>query len=85
MLLTKGIRGNEPVSYRVLYAEPHRRYCAWIYLADPVKRVFWRTSERTLTYSGTCGFWGLVILMNWQQIGYMMIIYIAGIQNIRVS
>jgi raffinose/stachyose/melibiose transport system permease protein len=28
------------------------------------------------------GFWGLVILMNWQQIGYMMIIYIAGIQNI---
>lgn len=28
------------------------------------------------------GFWGLVILMNWQLIGYMMIIYIAGIQNI---
>ena len=28
------------------------------------------------------GFWGLVILLNWQQIGYMMIIYIAGIQNI---
>ena len=27
-------------------------------------------------------FWGLVILMCWQQIGYMMIIYIAGIQNI---
>ena len=23
---------------------------------------------KTLTYSGTCGFWGLVILMNWQQI-----------------
>ena len=37
---------------------------------------------KTLTYSGTYGFWGLVILMNWQQIGYMMIIYIAGIQNI---
>ena len=28
------------------------------------------------------GFWGLIVLMNWQQIGYMMIIYIAGIQNI---
>ena len=28
------------------------------------------------------GFWGLVILVCWQQIGYMMIIYIAGIQNI---
>ena len=38
--------------------------------------------SRTLTYSSTFGFWGLVILMCWQQIGYMMIIYIAGIQNI---
>ena len=28
------------------------------------------------------GFWGLVILMNWQQIGYMMIIYIAGLQSV---
>lgn len=37
---------------------------------------------RTLTYSGTYGFWGLIVLMNWQQIGYMMIIYIAGIQNV---
>ena len=38
--------------------------------------------NRTLTYSSAYGFWGLVILMCWQQIGYMMIIYIAGIQNI---
>ena len=37
---------------------------------------------RTLTYSGTYGFWGLVVLLCWQQIGYMMIIYIAGIQSI---
>ena len=28
------------------------------------------------------GFWGLLILMCWQQIGYMMIIYIAGLQSI---
>lgn len=28
------------------------------------------------------GFWGLIILMCWQQIGYMMIIYIAGLQSI---
>jgi raffinose/stachyose/melibiose transport system permease protein len=33
-----------------------------------------------LTASGTYGFWGLVILVAWQQIGYMMIIYIAGLQ-----
>lgn len=35
-----------------------------------------------LTYDPKYGFWGLVLLMNWQLIGYMMIIYIAGIQNI---
>ena len=38
--------------------------------------------NKTLTYYSVYGFWGLVILMCWQQIGYMMIIYIAGIQNI---
>lgn len=36
----------------------------------------------TITYKATYGFWGLVILSNWQMIGYMMVIYIAGIQNI---
>lgn len=36
----------------------------------------------TLTYSAKYGFWGLVVLTNWQLIGYMMIIYIAGIQNV---
>ena len=30
----------------------------------------------------TWGFWGLIILMGWQQIGYMMIIYIAGLQAV---
>lgn len=37
---------------------------------------------RSLTYSATYGFWGLLILMCWQQVGYMMIIYIAGLQSI---
>ena len=32
--------------------------------------------------NSTWGFWGLVILMCWQQIGYMMIIYIAGLQGV---
>ena len=35
-----------------------------------------------LALSAKEGFWGLVILMGWQQIGYMMIIYIAGLQNV---
>lgn len=38
--------------------------------------------NRTLTYSSVYGFWGLVILLCWQQVGYMMILYIAGLQNI---
>ncbi|MBQ3162135.1 MAG: sugar ABC transporter permease [Oscillospiraceae bacterium] len=35
-----------------------------------------------LSYDPSYGFWGLVILTNWQLIGYMMVIYIAGLQNI---
>ena len=31
------------------------------------------------------GFWGLVLLMNWQLVGYMMVIYIAGLQNVSPS
>ena len=36
----------------------------------------------TLTFDAKYGFWGLIFLMNWQMIGYMMVIYIAGLQNI---
>lgn len=50
----------------------------WQLLLNGVLQIF----EKTLTYSSTYGFWGLVILMCWQQIGYMMIIYVAGIQNV---
>ena len=38
--------------------------------------------DYSITSDAKFGFWGLVILMNWQMIGYTMIIYIAGIQNI---
>ena len=41
--------------------------------------------DYTITSNANFGFWGLVILMNWQMIGYMMIIYIAGIGNIPTS
>ena len=39
----------------------------------------WATS---ILMDSKFGFWGLIILMCWQQIGYMMIIYIAGLQNV---
>ncbi|KGF05366.1 carbohydrate ABC transporter permease [Anaerococcus lactolyticus] len=37
---------------------------------------------KTMLADAKFGFWGLVILMNWQMIGYMMVIYIAGLQNV---
>ena len=36
----------------------------------------------SIMLDGRFGFWGLVILMCWQQVGYMMIIYIAGFQSV---
>ena len=35
-----------------------------------------------ITHSATYGFWGLVALNLWQMSGYMMVVYIAGLQNI---
>ena len=37
---------------------------------------------RSITYDSTYGFWGMVVLLCWQQIGYIMIIYIDGLQEI---
>ncbi|GMO23118.1 MAG: sugar ABC transporter permease [Termitinemataceae bacterium] len=50
----------------------------WQFIINGVLRVF----NTTLTVDPVFGFWGMVILSSWQFIGYMMIIYIAGIQNI---
>jgi len=38
--------------------------------------------QTSILTNSTWGFWGLIILMCWQQIGYMMIIYIAGLQAV---
>ena len=35
-----------------------------------------------LQLNTNAGFWGIIILLCWQQVGYMMIIYIAGLQNV---
>ncbi|MBE6917503.1 MAG: sugar ABC transporter permease [Ruminococcaceae bacterium] len=50
----------------------------WSMIFDGVLGAY---GESILTNS-TWGFWGLIILMCWQQIGYMMIIYIAGLQAV---
>ena len=81
MLLTKAIKGTN--IFRTVFFMPNLiggivLGYIWQLIINGVLIYF----DRTLTYSAVYGFWGLVILMNWQQIGYMMIIYIAGIQNI---
>ena len=50
----------------------------WQLIFDAILRRY----NTYLTANATYGFWGLVILVAWQQIGYMMIIYIAGLQAV---
>ena len=50
--------------------------CVWQLVLNGILAYF----GRSITYSAVYGFWGLVLLICWQQIGYMMIIYIAGLQ-----
>jgi len=47
-------------------------------------KVGWEAMQGWLSTTST-GFWGLVILMTWQLSGYMMVIYIAALQNIPES
>ena len=42
-------------------------------------------AQPLLALNSTAGFWGIIILMCWQQIGYMMIIYVAGLQNVQTD
>ena len=81
LLLTKGIKGTN--IFRTVFFMPNLiggivLGYVWKLLLDGILAYF----GRTLTYSEVYGFWGLVILVCWQQIGYMIIIYIAGIQNV---
>lgn len=47
-----------------------------------INGVLLRYFGEDISFNAKYGFWGLVILTNWQLIGYMMVIYIAGLQNI---
>lgn len=54
----------------------------WQILINGVLSVL---GEPLLALNTTAGYWGLIILMCWQQVGYMMIIYIAGLQSVPES
>ncbi len=81
MLLTKKIKGRN--FFRTVFFMPNLiggivLGYIWQLIINGVLEKF----GYTITFDPKYGFWGLVVLMNWQMIGYMMIIYIAGIGNI---
>ena len=47
-----------------------------------INAVLSNLGKPLLALNSTAGYWGMIILMCWQQIGYMMIIYISGLQNV---
>ncbi len=81
LLLTRGLRGTN--FFRTVFFMPNLiggivLGYIWQLIINGVLYRF----GYSITSNAAFGFWGLVILMNWQMIGYMMIIYIAGIQNV---
>ena len=82
LLLTRGMRGTN--AFRTIFFLPN--LIGGIVLGYIWKLIFdaflRSASLQPLLTNATYGSWGLVILVAWQQIGYMMIIYIAGLQAV---
>ncbi len=82
LLLTKGIKGTS--FFRSVFFMPNLiggivLGYIWNLLINGVLMHFF---GEDISFNAKYGFWGLVIMTNWQLIGYMMVIYIAGLQNI---
>ena len=82
LLLTRGMHGTN--AFRTIFFLPNL-------IGGIVLGYIWQIllngllsswGKSLLALNATYGFWGLIVLMCWQQIGYMMIIYIAGLQSI---
>lgn len=81
MGLTKGIKGTN--IFRTVFFLPNLiggivLSYIWLMIFNAILQNF----SKTIISSQWTAFWGLIVVVCWQQIGYMMIIYIAGIQNI---
>ena len=79
--LTRGIKGSN--LFRTVFFMPNLiggivLGYIWSMIFDGILSRF----DTSVLLNSKYGFWGLVILMCWQQVGYMMIIYIAGLQSI---
>lgn len=79
--LTRGIRGTN--IFRTVFFMPN--LIGGIVLGYIWAMIFDGVLSRygtSILLKSQYGYWGLQILMAWQQIGYMMIIYIAGLQAV---
>ena len=82
LLLTRKLKGTN--LFRTIFFMPNLiggivLGYIWQILINCVLSI---VGQPLLALNSTAGYWGLIILMCWQQIGYMMIIYIAGLQNV---
>ncbi len=82
LLLTRNLKGTNV--FRTVFFMPNLiggivLGYIWQILLNGLLSVLGRP---LLALDATAGYWGLIILMCWQQIGYMMIIYIAGLQSV---
>ena len=80
-ILTQGIKGSS--LFRTVFFMPNLiggivLGYIWSMIFDGILSRF----GTSILLEAKYGFWGLIILMCWQQIGYMMIIYIAGLQAV---
>ena len=79
--LTRGIRGSN--IFRTVFFMPNLiggivLGYIWLMIFDGILSHY----DTAVVLNSKFGFWGLIILMCWQQVGYMMIIYIAGLQSV---
>ncbi|MDY4582029.1 MAG: sugar ABC transporter permease [Candidatus Faecousia sp.] len=82
LALTRGILGTNV--FRTVYFMPNLiggivLGYIWNILINCVLSL---AGKPLLALNSNAGYWGMIVLMCWQQIGYMMIIYIAGLQSI---
>ena len=82
LVLTRGIRGTN--IFRTVFFMPNLiggivLGYIWQILINCVLSI---VEQPLLGLNTPAGYWGLIVLMAWQQVGYMMIIYIAGLQNV---
>ena len=82
LALTRGLRGTN--LFRTVFFMPNLiggivLGYIWNILINCLLSIL---GQPLIALNSSAGYWGLIVLMCWQQIGYMMIIYIAGLQSI---